>query len=148
MTSDTMIELTGGRYKSELFSYFVLAMPLAVVTEPFSEIRYGQRTNEPYHYLYLLKQDSLMLVLGIDPADYMVKLAEGVIYQGDDNFVFQNQFAEYQQYEGFYFPYSLVNISMGLIVGSSIVEKLEINPEFSEDYFAKGYGRESDSRQH
>ena len=80
-----------------------------------------------------------MIVIGIDPAEHMIKLAEGVIYQGDQNFVFQNEFADHRRYEGFFFPYKLTNISMGLVVGNANLEKVNVNPSFAEDYFTKGF---------
>lgn len=141
-TSDTAIEITGGRYKSELFSYLVLSAPATIVTEPFSEIRYGQRTNQPYHYIYMKKNDSLMLVFGIDPAGYMIKTAEGIVYEEDNRFVFQNEFAEHQKYEGFFFPYKLTNISMGLVVGTANLESVEVNPSLADDFFTRSVNGE------
>lgn len=135
-TPDTTISLSRGRYKSELFSYYVLGMPLAAVSGEFPEIRYGQRTNEPYHYIYLKKPDSLMVVIGIDPGDYLIHTVEGIVYEDTSSFVFINNFGHHKNYDGYIFPANLTNISMGLIVGKSILQKVELNVDFDESYFS------------
>lgn len=135
-TPDTTISLSRGRYKSELFSYYVLAMPLAAVSGEFPEVRYGQRTNEPYHYIYLKKPDSLMLVISIDPGDYLIHTAEGIIYEDTSSFVFINNFGHHKKYDGYIFPANLTNISMGLIVGKSSLQKVELNVDFEESFFS------------
>ncbi len=134
-TPDTTIELYGGRYKSELFSYYVLSLPLAAVSGEFPEIRYGQRKDEPYHYIYMMKPDSLMLVIGIDPADYLIYTAEGVIYEDSSSFVFINNFGHHKQYGTYIFPGSLTNISMGLIVGRSTLNNVEMNIDLKDSEF-------------
>ena len=135
-TPDTIIALSAGRYKSELFSYYVLGIPLAAVSGEFPEIRYGQRANEPYHYIYLMKPDSLMIVLGIDPADYLIHTVEGIVYEDTSSFVFINNFGHHKKYDDYIFPASLTNISMGLIVGTSSLQKVELNVDFEESYFS------------
>lgn len=135
-TPDTTIQLSRGRFKSELFSYYVLGMPLAAISGEFPEVRYGQRTGEPYHYIYLKKPDSLMIVIGIDPGDYLIHTAEGIVYEDTSSFVFINNFGHHKNYDGYIFPASLTNISMGLIVGKSILQKVELNVDFDESYFS------------
>jgi hypothetical protein len=134
--ADTVIELNGGRYKAELFSYLVLSMPLALKTERFDDIRYGRRADDPLHYLYLDKLDSLMVVLGIDPSDYMIKKAEGLIRQEDETFVFINQFGDFKKLNGFMFPRSLTNVSMGLTVGQSALKDVEVNIDVARSCFS------------
>lgn len=132
---DTVITLTGGRYKAELFSYTVLSLPKAFVTEDWSEVRYATRPGDDYQYIYLKKNDSLLVMVGIDPEDKLIKVAEGAIEQDSSYFSFINTFDDYRKEEGFLFPHKLVNISMGLKVGESTLLKVDINPEFDENEF-------------
>ena len=136
-TPDTVIELSGARYNAEFFSYLVMAMPLALVTERFDQIKYGRRADiDSLDFLYLSKADTMLLVIGIDPDDHLVKHVEGVVTQGDSQFAFVNHFAGYQEYDGYILPTRMTNISMGLRVGESTLEKAEINPNIGEDLFA------------
>jgi hypothetical protein len=82
------------------------------------------------------KKDSLMIVLGVDPNDSLIKSSEGVIRQEDQSFVFINRFSEHRDVEGFPFAYQLVNISMGLEVGLSNLESVELGPDFGADEFS------------
>ena len=132
---DTVIELYSGRFKAELFTFLTLSMPVAMKTEPFDDIRYGTRADDSLGYLYMKKADTLMLVLGIDPADNMIKTSEGVIYQEDNIFVFINTFSDFRKTDGYIFPYALTNISLGLEVGRSKVTRIEINPQFADNLF-------------
>ncbi len=132
---DTMITLYSGRYKAELFSYLTLGMPLAAKTERFDDIRYGQRDADSLRYIYMTKTDSLMIIIGIDPDDHLIKSSEGLIKQENGNFVFINRFSNFTEYDGFLFPNELVNISMGLEVGKSKLLKVEINLDFDESEF-------------
>lgn len=132
---DTVMALYSGRYKAELFSYLTLSMPLAAVTEPFSEIRYGTRDNDSLGYYYMKKNDSVLIIIGIDPEDNMIKSSEGIIYQDTTSFIFVNKLSDYRSVDGYRFPFYLVNISMGLEVARSVVTSLEINPQFSPSIF-------------
>ncbi len=132
---DTTLVLFSGKYKAELFSYLTLSMPLAMQTEPFSEMRYGTRNNDTLSYIYMKKNDSLMVVLGIDNKTHFIKYAEGVIYQDTNTFVFVNYFDNFKKVDGFVFPHSLENISMGLLVAKSVVTNIEINPILKENEF-------------
>jgi len=134
-TADTLIPLNSGRYKAELFSYLVLRLPLSIKSEPFNEIRFGSREGDSLQYIFMAKTDSLMIIVGIDPDDFMIKRAEGVIQQGEQSFVFENHFADHRKYGDFIFPSSLINISMGLTVGQSILKKAEVNFEYSDSDF-------------
>ena len=132
---DTTLFLYSGRYKAELFSYLTLSMPRAIRTEPFAAIRYGTRAGDSLRYLYLLKPDSLLMVLGIDPDDYTIVSSEGVIYQDTARFVFINKFSDFHTRDGYLFPYRLTNISMGLEVARSRLTDVVINPTFGEEEF-------------
>ena len=76
-----------------------------------------------------------MLILAVDPADFLTYSAEGVIYNDTSSFVFINNFGHHKEYDGYIFPASLTNISMGLIVGRSTLSKVELNVDFEESYF-------------
>lgn len=132
---DTVIFLDSGRYKAELFSYLTLSMPLGMKTERFDDIRYGHRSNDSLDYIYMTKNDTLMIIVGIDPDDYLIKSSEGIIRQGPDNFVFINYFADHREFDGHLFPGTLKNVSMGLEVAHSTVINVEINPEFDDSDF-------------
>jgi hypothetical protein len=130
-----MIVLDHGRYKAELFSYLTLAMPLALKTERFDGIRYGRRTDDSLAYIYMDKQDTLMIVIGIDPRDSLIKSSEGIIRQEHSNFVFINYFADHRETDGFWFAHELTNISMGLEVAHSLLIDVVINPDVTETDF-------------
>lgn len=136
--SDTTIELNSGRYKAELFSYLTLSMPLAIETERFDEIRYGTRENETLHFIYMKKNDSLMIIIGIDPHQFHIVSSEGVIYQEDQTFIFVNLFSDYKVVDGYLLPHRLKNISMGLEVGNSIINSLETNKKYEASEFKPG----------
>ncbi len=132
---DTTLIIYSGKYKAELFSYLTLAMPLAIKTEPFSEIKYGTRSNDSLSYLYMKKNDSLMIILGVDNKNKFIKYVEGVIYQDTTTFVFVNKLDNFRKVDGYFFPYTLINISMGLEVAKSVVTDIIINPIFKENEF-------------
>jgi hypothetical protein len=133
--ADTTTVIDRGRYKSELFSYLTLSMPLALKNEHFSEIKYGTREGDSLEYIYALKTDSVMIILGIDKDDYFIKKSEGQIYQDDSKFVFINHFNNYREYDGYFFPERSSNVSMGLTVGESILIGIEINIDLPESKF-------------
>jgi hypothetical protein len=132
---DTMIVLDAGRYKAELFSYLTLTMPLGIRSERFDEIRYGTRDGDSLSYVYMQKNDTLMIIVGIDPVDHLVKSTEGLIRQGTDGFVFINHFADHREHDGYVFAYSLTNISLGLKVAQSTLVEVKINPTLSDKTF-------------
>ncbi len=132
---DQVADMDGGRYRSELFSYLTLAMPLAAETERFDEIKFGKRDDDPLSYLYFDKADSLLVILGIDTESHLIKTTTGLIRQDDKHFVFIHELDDYRQVEGFWFPHRLGNISMGLRVGESVLDKVEVNPAFGEKTF-------------
>lgn len=134
--ADTQIDLDGGRYRAELFSWLTLAMPLALTDERYDGgVRYGEREGDPLGYFYMEKKDSLMIILGVDPADSLIKSSEGVIRQEGESFVFINRFSQHRDVDGFPFADQLVNVSLGLEVGRSRLESVEVNPEFDADEF-------------
>ena len=130
-----VMELDTGRYCAELFSYLTLAMPLAARTERFDDIRYRMRQDDPLGYLFFDKADSLLVVLGVDPATKLIHSAAGVVRQGEQNYAFVNKFEDHREVDGFILPHRLVSISMGLKVAESTLDKAEINPELAEDSF-------------
>lgn len=132
---DTTIVIYSGKYKAELFSYLTLSMPLGIKTEPFSEIKYGTRENDSLSYLYMKKNDSLLIILGIDNKTNFIKYVEGIIYQDASTFVFVNKLDDFRKVDGYFFPHSLVNVSLGLEVARSVVTNIEINPIFKEIEF-------------
>lgn len=132
---DTVIALDSMRYKAEIFSYLVLSLPGDIETEPFSGRRFGTRTDDPLQYLYLDKTDSLLLVVGVDPSDYTIRVVEGVVRQGKQHMIFVNKFSDYKKVDGYLFAHHLENISMGLKVGEAALEDLEVNPDFPPSEF-------------
>lgn len=133
--SDSVFEGGSARYKSELFSFLTARMPLTMVDEQFSEIRYGLRQDDSLEYVYMFKPDSLMLIAGIDPRDSTIRTSEGVIYDDTAQFVFKNTFTDYQQFDGYLFARGLVNISMGLMVAQSTLVRVDINPQLEPNEF-------------
>jgi outer membrane lipoprotein-sorting protein len=134
-SDDTLMALDRGRYRAELYSYLTLAMPLAIRTERFDSIRYGELPDDPLAYIYLDKQDSLMVVLAIDRENYLIRSATGVIRQGDENYVFINRFTDYQQHDGFRFPGQVSTISLGLEVSAAKLTGVKVNPGFGDKDF-------------
>ena len=133
--SDTLIILDSGRYRAELFSYLTLTMPFGMINERFDDIRYGRRENDSLDYIYMEKQDTLKIILGIDPDDHLIKSSEGMVMQGESNFVFINYFSDFHDHDGYTFPHHITNVSMGLEVAKSILTNIEINPKFEESEF-------------
>jgi hypothetical protein len=123
------------RYKAEVYSNLVLNLPACIDTEPFSERRYGTRTDDSLQYLYLDKADSVLLIVAIDPSDYTIRVVEGVIRHGDRRMIFVNKLSDYRKVRGYLFPHSLINISMGLKVSDATIKELELNPEFPASEF-------------
>lgn len=132
---DEVAEMDDGRYRAELFSYLTLAMPLAAETERFDGVRFGKVEGDPLSYLYFDKADSVLVVLGIDDENHLIRTSTGVIRQGEQHFVFINEFDDFREVEGYWFPHKLVNISMGLRVAESVVKKVEVNPDFDKGTF-------------
>ncbi len=132
---DQVAELNDTRYRAELFSYLTLTMPYTAKTERFDSIRYGKEDGDPLDYLYFAKTDSLMIILGVDPESHLIKKSTGVIPQGDMNFVYINEFSDFKDHEGFIFPNQTVFYSLGMRVGQSTVQQVEINPVFKANEF-------------
>lgn len=123
------------RLWSETYSYLVAAMPLAMTTESYQEVRYGTRDGNNFGYIYLKLNDILMLVMAIDPESHMIEQAEGIVRAADGNAVYINQFKDFRNTDGFIFPYSVTNISLGMTLGTAILDTVKINPEFGPGYF-------------
>lgn len=132
---DMLVELKSGRYKSEYFSYLTMIMPFGMKSESFTGIRFGRRYNDSLNYIYMQKKDTLMIVLGIDPAQHTIKSSEGIIFWETGTFVYVNYFSDFEVHEAYLYPNTLVNISMGMEVGRSKLIELNINPKLEEGYF-------------
>ena len=115
------------RYCSELFSYLTLRLPQIIELESFSEPRYATRGGDPLAYIFLEKPDSLLLVVGIDPESHLVRSSEGIIRNGEGTTVYINYFDEHQEFDGYIFPTSVTNVSMGIEVAKSTLVKVEVN---------------------
>ena len=124
-----------GRYRNELYSYLSQAMPLAIQTENFDDIRYGSRSDDPLAYVYLEKQDSLMTVLGIDRDSGLIRSIEGIVRYGENTFVFVNLLDAYQSHDEYMFPGEVTTISLGLEVSRSKLTGVKVNPGFDENTF-------------
>ena len=133
--TDTVMVIDSGRYKSEYFSFLTLSMPFGMKNIEFNQIRYGVRDEDPLSYIYMEKSDTLMIILGIDPTDHFIKSSEGIVYQGENNFVFINKFDDFKKVNGYYFPFDLINISMGLEVARSRLSEVIVNGDIKENYF-------------
>ena len=144
-TRDTIMSIDGGRYCAELFSYLTMAMPLAMADESFTDIRFGTRVDDSLGYIYLKKNDSLMIVLGIDRREHVIKSSEGIIYQDTLSFVFVNKFSDFKQFGPYLFPQSLINISMGLEVGRSRIIDVDVNPAYKPEEFLPQHSVKRDS---
>ncbi len=132
---DQVAELNDTRYRAELFSYLTLTMPLTAKTERFDQVRYGKRPNDPLDYLYFDKADSLLIILGIDPVEHLIRSSTGVIPQGEKEFVYINEFSGFKEHEGFIFPAKVIYYSLGMRVGQFVVREVEINPVFQTGEF-------------
>ena len=132
---DTIFAFQKTRYCAELFSYLTLSLPKALYAEPFSTIRYGTRAQDSLEYIYCRKNDSLTMVVGINPDDFSIVSSEGIIPGDSIATVFVNKFSDFGLYDGFLFPRHLVNIAMGLEVGRSRLKSVAVNPLFDEKEF-------------
>ena len=128
-------ELTPRQYKNELFSFYAASAPAIMQSNFFSEIKYGTRTDDSLEYIYMLKPDTMMFILGIDPKDYFIKYIEGVIYKDSNSYVTINRLSNIQKSKNYYFPQNITYISMGMEVGNYKLSEVEINPTFKEEDF-------------
>jgi hypothetical protein len=132
---DAVMDLDSGRYRAELYSYLTLALPLAIRTEEFDTVKYGEVPDDPLAYIYLDKKDSLMVVAGIDKKDYRIRSVAGIIRQGEENYIFVNYFSDFEQHNGYLFAGRVRTVSMGLEVSSADLKSVRVNPEFSDKDF-------------
>lgn len=135
MDKDTLAALSMGRYRRDLFSYLSLAMPIAIETEHFDDIRYGERPDDPLGYIYLDKADSLLVIVGIDRDNHMIRTTEGVVRLNDTNLIYVNRFDKYEKHGGFLFPGKMTTISMGVKVGDGRLREVKVNAGLGVDYF-------------
>lgn len=133
--NDKSAQIEKSGYKAELFSFLVMSMPASANLETFSEIKFGTRLDDSLDYLYLKKEDSLIMVLGIDPKDNFIKKIEGIIIQDESKTVFINYFSDFKEYQGFILPSIKMNVSMGLKMSEYNIMSVKINHEFEENIF-------------
>lgn len=127
--------LDGMRYKAELFSDYTLHLPLSMQDDSFAESRYLVRQDDSLKCIILDLPDSLWFVVGIDPADHLIRRVEGVIRHQESRTVFVNLFDDYKEFSGYLFPQAMTNISIGLKVGESRLVSLSVNPAFGAEEF-------------
>ena len=123
------------RYRAELFSYLVLAMPYAAETEHFDQVRFSRDQEQGLGLFYFVKTDSLMIIMGVDTSDHLVKATTGVLPNGENTMVFVNKFDDFRAVDGFLFPHKLTNYSLGMMMGENVLEKAEVNPVFPATEF-------------
>lgn len=122
-------------YQREVFDYLCMSMPIGIKTESFEQTKFGEREGDDLKYIYLKKDSFLIVIIGIDPSDYMIKKIEGVIHKGDKRYVHINHYSDFNMVDGFIFPHTKQYISMGLEVSTSTITDIEINPAFEENFF-------------
>jgi hypothetical protein len=128
-------DMAGFRYRAELYSYLVLSMPLAAETEHFDEVKFSRGEESGTDIFYFVKSDSLMIAMGVDSEDHLIKSTTGVLTEGEKTVVFINKFDDFRQVDGFLFPHRVTNYSLGLKMGDLVLGGVEINPEFPESVF-------------
>lgn len=122
-------------YKYILSNYLVMSMPANINKETFSEIKYGTRSDDSLAYIYLKKEDTLMMILGIDPTDNFIKKIEGILLQNESRTVFINYFSDFKEYNGYILPSMRMYVSMGLKISEYSIISVKINQELAEDTF-------------
>ncbi|MEE8577453.1 MAG: hypothetical protein V3T31_09375 [candidate division Zixibacteria bacterium] len=135
VTPDTTILAQGQRYKSELFSYLTMGMPQNMRLENFTDTRYGTRDNDSLAYIYLLKPDSMIYVVGIDPNSHLMMKVEGAIISDTSSYHFANILSDHKVVDGYLIHHALINVSMGLEVGHSVLTEVTVNPETDDGDF-------------
>lgn len=135
---DSVAMLVDHGYANQLFNYLTINLPLSMAGERFDETRFARQENDTIAYLYLLKKDSLMFVVGIDPDDLMVKSSTGVIYREAGYVVFADYFSNHTEHSGYLLPGVIHSISMGLTMGDLHLEKVEVNPDLADGTFIAG----------
>jgi len=128
-------EMEGFRYRAELYSYLVLAMPFAAKTEHFDEVKYSRGEVDNLGIFYFVKTDSLMITMGVDTANHTIQSTTGILTEDEKTMVYINKFDDYRLVEGFLFPHQLTNYSLGMKMGELFLEGVEINPEFPDSVF-------------
>jgi hypothetical protein len=134
-TPDTTIVGGSQRYKSELFSYLTMGMPQNIKLETFAETRYGTRDGDSLGYIYLLKPDSMIYVVAIDPKSHLMVSVEGAILTGGNSYHFANLLSDHRLEDGYLIHHELINVSMGLKVGRSFLKEVTFNPTLVDEDF-------------
>ena len=128
-------EMDDFRYRAELYSYLVLGMPYAAEKENFDEVRFSTGEDDNLGLFFFVKTDSLMIIMGVDTADHLIKSTTGVLPAGEKPLVFVNKFDDFRNVEGFIFPHKLINYSLGMKMGEHVLDEIIINPDFPEAEF-------------
>lgn len=129
-------EMDGFRYRAELFSYLVLTMPLAAEKENFDAVRFGAGESPELDYLFFTKSDSLMLILGLDRDERLIRTASGILPEEDTDIVYVNEFEDFRPVGEIVLPHKVGHISMGMRLGHLVLDKVDVNPEFKESEFS------------
>jgi len=135
---EAVVELGEQRYRSELFSYLTMRLPMSLEAEGFDEPRFATRGGDPLGYLFFEKPDTLMIVVGIDPETFLIHTSEGIIRSGDGIVVYINRFAEHEEFDGYVFPTQMTNVSLGMEVGQSKLISVDVNCETRNSEFDLG----------
>lgn len=133
--ADKAVELGEISYFGQLYSYEVLRMPLPLAESAPENLRYGTRESDSLGYIYWKARDSLLVVIGISPVTGLVMLCEGIITTDGGTAVYANRFAHHREVEAYVFPGLIVDVSLGLELGASHLESVEINPPLSDKLF-------------
>jgi hypothetical protein len=135
VNQDTATVLTGSRYYGQLYSYQILRMPLPLVETDSGDLRYGTREGDSLRYIYWKMHDSLLIIVGINPVNKLLTSCEGVISNEGGTEVYTSRFAHHREIEGYILPGLVVDVSMGLELGTSRLESAEINPSLPDKLF-------------
>ena len=135
---DQAKEMDDFRYRAELFSYLTLTMPLAGELEHFDDIRYGAGEDENLDYFFFSKNDSMLVVLGVDRDKHLIRNVAGLLPQEDESdIIYVNEFADFKTVEGIVFPHKVTHISLGMDLGHILLQQVDFNPDFAADEFSR-----------
>lgn len=132
---DTLTELSPIRFKAEYYSYLSLMLPLDLKFGSYNEIKYDPAPGDSLEYIYLHKQDTVLMLVGIDPNDFYIKSVEGMIINDNETNIFLNKYSDYYSFEGYQLPLNMDSYSLGLHVAESKLVKVKINPAFDNNEF-------------
>ena len=99
------------------------------------DIRYGRRTGDSLEYLYVSYEEKLLVAVGINPKSGWIASFEGSVIDGDGRLVYKHLFFDLTKQDGFLVPHQSIFVSMGLMVGESSLDRVEINPKTPDGYY-------------